>query len=217
MKEIESDVVVIGGGIAGCVAAITAHDNGATALVLEKMPDPGGNCPITMGNILTPTKMEFVDYLETLSFKTTEREVLGTFVKVALNNAEWIRKMGGEVIEYHPLGATYPLVERGPGFPQVKHAEHMVKYNVKGSRGEGSGGQRLWNLVKRNLEQRSIGIMTHTNVKEILKNENMFAGDQNDWASYDPDREIHMMNENLSREYLDTFRYRAAATIMRKK
>jgi len=171
MKEIESDVVVIGGGIAGCVAAITAHDNGAKALVLEKTPDLGGNCPITMGNILTPTKMEFVDYLETLSFKTTEREILETFVKVALNNAGWVRKMGGEVIEYHPLGATYPLVERGPGFPQVQHAEYMVKYNVKGSRGEGSGGQRLWNLVKRNLEQRSIEMMTRTKVQEILKNE----------------------------------------------
>jgi len=56
-----------------------------------------------------------------------------------------------------------------------------------------------------------------TQLWEILKNENLFAGGQNDWARYDPDREIHMMNENLSREYLDTFRYRAAVTIVRKK
>jgi succinate dehydrogenase/fumarate reductase flavoprotein subunit len=171
MKKIESDVVVIGGGIAGCVAAITAHDNGARVLVLEKMADPGGNCPITMGNILTPTKMEFVDYLETLGVKTTEREIFETFVKLALNNAEWVRKMGGDVIEYHPLGSTYPLVERGPGFPKIKHAEYMVKYNVKGSRGEGSGGERLWNLVKKNIDNRSIKIMTNTNVREILKDE----------------------------------------------
>jgi succinate dehydrogenase/fumarate reductase flavoprotein subunit len=171
MEKIESEVVIIGAGIAGGVSAITAHDEGVQVLILEKRREPGGNCPITMGNILTPTKMEFVDYLETLSFKATDREILETFVKVALNNAEWIRKMGGDVVEYHPLSATYPLVERGPGFPKVKNAEHMVKYNVKGSRGEGSGGERLWNLVKRNLEQRSIKVMTNNEVKEILKNE----------------------------------------------
>jgi succinate dehydrogenase/fumarate reductase flavoprotein subunit len=171
MRDIESDVVIIGCGIAGSVAAITAHDSGAKALILEKMPNAGGNCPITMGNILTPTKMEFVDYLEALSFKTTEREILETFVKVAIGNADWVRKMGGEVILYHPLSATYPLVETGPGFPQVKHSEYMVKYNVKGARGEGSGGERLWNLVRTNLEQRSIEIMTNTDVKEVVKSQ----------------------------------------------
>jgi succinate dehydrogenase/fumarate reductase flavoprotein subunit len=171
MENIESEVVIIGGGIAGGVAAITANDDGAEVLILEKRPEAGGNCPITMGNILTPTKMEFVDYLETLSFKSTEREILEAFVKVALDNAGWVRKMGGDVIEYNPLSATYPLVERGPGFPQVKHAEYMVKYNVKGSRGEGSGGQRLWNLVKKNLAERSIKIMTDTEAKEIQKNQ----------------------------------------------
>ena len=171
MKDVDSEVVIVGGGIAGGVAAITAHDNGAAVLVLEKRSELGGNCPITMGNILTPTKMEFADYLETLSFKTTQRNILETFVRIAMENVSWIKKMGGDVIEYNPLGGTYPLVERGPGFPRVRNAEHMVKYNVKGSRGEGSGGERLWNLVKRNLERRSVRVMTNHRVKEIRKNQ----------------------------------------------
>lgn len=171
MQKSDFDVVVIGGGIAGSVAAITSRDNGAKTLVLEKMSELGGNCPITMGNILTPTRMEFADYLEILSVKSTEREILEAFVRGALNNAEWIRTMGGDVIEYHPLSAVFPLVERGPGFPKVKHSEYMVKYNVKGSRGEGSGGQRLWNLVKKNLDQRPIDIMLNTEAKELQKNE----------------------------------------------
>jgi len=170
MKNLESGVVIIGGGIAGGVTAITAHDHGSEVLILEKSSEPGGNCPITMGNILTPTNVKFVDYLETLSFKATEREILETFVRVAMDNEAWIKKMGGEVIEYHPMSSTYPLVERGPGFPKVQHAEYMIKYNVKGSRGEGSGGERLWNLVKGNLDRRSIRIMTNTEVKEIQRN-----------------------------------------------
>ena len=37
-----ADVVVVGYGYAGAVAAIEAHDAGADVLLIEKMPDPGG-------------------------------------------------------------------------------------------------------------------------------------------------------------------------------
>lgn len=37
--DMESEVVVVGYGAAGSVAAITAHDHGASVLLLEKMPE----------------------------------------------------------------------------------------------------------------------------------------------------------------------------------
>ena len=36
------DVVVVGYGFAGAAAAIEASDRGASVLLIEKMPDPGG-------------------------------------------------------------------------------------------------------------------------------------------------------------------------------
>ena len=36
-----ADVVVVGYGYAGAVAALEAHDAGANVLLIEKMPDPG--------------------------------------------------------------------------------------------------------------------------------------------------------------------------------
>ena len=36
------DVIVVGFGYAGAIAAIEAHDAGASVLLLEKEPDPGG-------------------------------------------------------------------------------------------------------------------------------------------------------------------------------
>lgn len=42
-EEKTTDVVVIGGGGAGLAAAVSAHQNGAKVIVLEKMPSLGGN------------------------------------------------------------------------------------------------------------------------------------------------------------------------------
>ena len=42
-KEYTADVVIIGGGGAGLAAAVSAHQNGATVIVVEKMSRLGGN------------------------------------------------------------------------------------------------------------------------------------------------------------------------------
>ena len=49
--EDSADVVVVGYGYAGAVAAIEAHDAGASVLILEKMPDPGGISITSGGNV----------------------------------------------------------------------------------------------------------------------------------------------------------------------
>jgi succinate dehydrogenase/fumarate reductase flavoprotein subunit len=46
-----TDVAVIGSGFAGLVAAIEAHNTGASVVVLEKMHAPGGNSIISDGGI----------------------------------------------------------------------------------------------------------------------------------------------------------------------
>lgn len=45
--EKTADVIVIGGGGAGLAAAVTAHQNGASVIVVEKMPQVGGNTIIS--------------------------------------------------------------------------------------------------------------------------------------------------------------------------
>ena len=50
----EADVIVLGAGGAGMAAAITAKENGANVLVLEKMPMVGGNTLISGAEMAAP-------------------------------------------------------------------------------------------------------------------------------------------------------------------
>lgn len=49
--DLEADLVSIGSGIGGLSAAITAHDNGLSALVIEKSDQVGGVTALSMGEV----------------------------------------------------------------------------------------------------------------------------------------------------------------------
>ncbi len=51
--DLEADVVVVGYGYAGAVAALEARHAGAEVLLIEKMPDPGGISITSGGNVRT--------------------------------------------------------------------------------------------------------------------------------------------------------------------
>lgn len=52
--DLEADVVCVGSGAGGLGAAITAHDHGASALVLEKSDQVGGVTAFSMGEVWIP-------------------------------------------------------------------------------------------------------------------------------------------------------------------
>lgn len=58
--EYSVDVVVIGSGGAGLAAAVSAHQNGATVMVVEKMPNIGGNTILSGSafNCVDPSRQE---------------------------------------------------------------------------------------------------------------------------------------------------------------
>ena len=82
--DMEYDVVVVGWGMVGTVAAVTAYDDGAEVLIVEKMPDGGGNTRVCGGNIIIPSDRKIIDYLDTFSFKTVDREIIEVFVQYAM-------------------------------------------------------------------------------------------------------------------------------------
>lgn len=53
IEDLEADVVVVGSGMAGQVAAATAADNGADVILVEKLPYLGGTLIIAGGYLVT--------------------------------------------------------------------------------------------------------------------------------------------------------------------
>ena len=118
----EYDVVVIGSGFAGLAAAIDAKTAGASVIVLEKMPVPGGNSIINGGLMAaagTPLqKKEGIEDSPELMMKDTLKaglymnhpELARIFVDDSAAAVEWTIKLGAKYKDRvtHLGGHTVP-------------------------------------------------------------------------------------------------------------
>lgn len=102
------DVVVIGAGGAGFSAAIEAKDNGASVVILEKMPSVGGNSLVSgaemaAANNWVQRKLGILDDSVELHYQDTikggdykgDPKVVRTMAENALPAAEWCRDVIG--------------------------------------------------------------------------------------------------------------------------
>jgi succinate dehydrogenase/fumarate reductase flavoprotein subunit len=182
-KEIESEVVIIGYGGAGAAAAITAHDLGAEVLILEKLPTGGGNTALGPSSFNTPPRdkvSQAVALLEKLSFGNTPNEVIQAYVEEAINNKEWIEKLGGTTQVTH-LRQTWPW-HGPPAWPNIPGTEAITNSYVTDrdignlnpwsteTRVEVQSGRPLWKLLSSNVESRGIKVMVSTPAKELVTN-----------------------------------------------
>lgn len=118
MLEDGYDVIVVGAGAAGLVAANLAVENGARVLLLEKLSAAGGTLPISSGNLFhaDPARDEIHP-----SYKPRPEAIVSRDFEPAV---DWLRgcgirlvessgKHGGYRIEPDPAsGAVSPLLER---------------------------------------------------------------------------------------------------------
>ena len=151
-----TDVLVVGYGGAGAVAAITAHDLGAEVLVLEKTDEGGGNTKVSGGGILTPRDLEgAAKYLLSLLGDEVGTEMINAYVSYSSEVEAWIRSLGGEV-EPHPVGAE---------FPSLPSATSMARLRVKGP---GTPSQNLWRCLHEAAHRRGIKALTRTVAKLLI-------------------------------------------------
>jgi succinate dehydrogenase/fumarate reductase flavoprotein subunit len=149
------DVLVIGCGPAGASAAIAAHDEGASVLVVEKRAEGGGNARFAGGFLWDVRGPEAVRHVETLFFGKTGRAVAEAYVSGLNGLPEWIGQLGGEAVAVGPPPGSFPAVL--PSWPHVPGSDG-VQYWVVGGEPSLRRGEALWRLLAQNLAARGIPV-----------------------------------------------------------
>lgn len=134
-KELTTDVVVIGGGGAGLAAAVTAHQNGANVIILEKMPRIGGNTILSGGafNAVDPKRQKAQGIEDTIDKHYTQTyeggdklgkpSLIRILVEGAYSAVEWLESLGMKFNDevFTVLGGMWPRAHKpstplGTGF-----------------------------------------------------------------------------------------------------
>jgi fumarate reductase flavoprotein subunit len=157
-SKIKADIVIIGAGGAGLPAALTAHERGMNALVLEKIGVVGGNALLAEGFFAAESpaqKRLLIDAKKDDLFKTAldyahykvDPRILRVFINRSGDTVRWIEEKG---IRFNHIAPFYPN--------QVPLVWHIV---------EGHGAA-LIKIFEKECKGKGIPILRKTQTKKIL-------------------------------------------------
>ena len=110
------DVVVVGFGLAGAIAAIEAHDQGGKVIILEKQAAPGGISICAGGGVRIAYDVDqATEYLKASSAETTAEPVLRALARGMVELPRYIESLAepiGAAVSVAPGKGNYPL----PGY-----------------------------------------------------------------------------------------------------
>ena len=167
------DVVVVGCGYAGAIAALAAHDEGAKVLVLEKMPEPGGISVCSFGGVRSAADAAAAfTYLKRTNLDTAPDAVLRALARGMTGlpkRVDALARAVGATTSVRPSAANYPFegndtfafvnIETVDGFNPATAYRH-----VRGA----PGGALLFEVIRRNLAQRGITVRTRSRAGRLV-------------------------------------------------
>ncbi|MBI3950655.1 MAG: FAD-binding protein [Acidobacteria bacterium] len=163
----EADVVVVGYGGAGAAAAITAHDAGASVLILEKMKIGGGNTGVSGGSVFNPTDVEgAILYFNALTADLgipVAPEMVRTWAEEMSKNRQWMEGLGAPIAWDSNPGFA-------PEWPGVPGAESAHTFTVPPPGQPRGRGYDLFNFLSAQVNSRQIEILYETLGKELVTN-----------------------------------------------
>jgi len=174
----EADIVVVGYGYAGAVAALEAREAGADVLLIEKMPDPGGISITSGGNVRT---VEDADegflYLQATNAGTTPDSVLRALAIGLKQMPAYFEKLcavNGATIDHRQADGNYPFpgtktfgyvsIEHVPDFNPARTYPFVSSYVPI----ERAAGVRLFKVIEDNIRASKLRVMLSTPAKRLI-------------------------------------------------
>jgi len=166
-KELEADVVIIGGGACGLCAALTVSFGGATVVLIEKLAEFGGMTNWAEGMFAIGSKLQkkmkldytvedrFKAHMEATNWEANPR-LVRAFMEKTADTIDWLEELGAEFTG---------VVAHYPGAPFVWHMlkdwgrEGLIKH-----------------LVKRAQAEKNIKMFLETPAKSIVKEGDRITG-----------------------------------------
>ncbi len=169
----ETDIVVVGFGAAGAVAAIAAHDAGARVVVIEKMPDPGGLSIISAGGIrIAFDRNDALRYLEATCGGRTPSAPLAALAQGMTEIADWLGALAramGATATVTPAPGNYPFPGyRALGYCQIAHAPALDGATRHHAARTITGGTRLFSVLEDSVRARGIPVFLETPAQSLL-------------------------------------------------
>jgi len=170
--EYEYDVVVVGAGLAGLTAALSAEQAGAKVALLEKQGIVGGTSIFSSGNFLAAGTDELIpDVVKAWDKRNKLQEVN----KVNIELVEKLLAVSPTVLQmYNDVGVEFTYNDESytaspvPSEKANKNAEtiHMVNVNVKSK-----GGEALIASLAKRLEADGVDVYLSTPATSLLTDE----------------------------------------------
>lgn len=118
------DVIIVGFGAAGAAAAITAAQEGAQVLLLEKAPEgfAGGNSAVCMQwAAMVDDKEQAVTYIKSMrgGFETPTDEMIQVYVDGIADNERWLNALGAPKVTKYFDWIEFPDMEGAGGIHLV--------------------------------------------------------------------------------------------------
>jgi succinate dehydrogenase/fumarate reductase flavoprotein subunit len=167
------DVIVVGFGLAGGMAAVEAHDAGADVLLLEKMPDPGGISICAGGGVRIAFEREgALAYMKATTGGDVPDNVLEMMVDGMMSLEPLFEKLSSvnnAEIGIRRRGGNYPFpghdafgvleVKSVPGFDPLTEYPHVRGRLL---------GPTLFKLIHDNVRARNIEVRLSCAAKRLV-------------------------------------------------
>ena len=173
-----ADVVVVGYGYAGAVAAIEAHDAGADVLLIEKMPDPGGISITSGGNVrIVEDAEEGFRHLQATNAATTPDPVLRALAAGMADIPAYFEKLARvseATINRRQADGNYPFSgAKTFGYVSIDHvpgldAERTYPFVSSYVPIHRAAGVRLFKVLEDNVSSRRLRISLSTAAARLI-------------------------------------------------
>jgi fumarate reductase flavoprotein subunit len=166
-----TDIVVIGSGAAGMVAALTAAEGGAKVIIFEKAPHHGGTSNFAQGLFAIESYMQkerYIGITRDQAFKTAmdyshwraNPRLVRAVIDKSASTIEWLQEQGVEFVE--PLTMFYDA-------PRTWHI-------LKGKPQAGGRGSAMIKVLVARAKERGVDLRLGTPVTKIVRKGDRVTG-----------------------------------------